>query len=92
MPLWERYEGPVLGICGELDFSTPVRQVVPIFSKALAGRKNTDFAIKVFPKAHHIILKAETGSDSELERLKQHVPGYFDTMTNWIRARVEVGN
>ena len=90
VPLWEQYEGPVLGIFGELDASTPVRQVVPIFAKALANRKNTDFAIKVFPKAHHIILEAETGSDSELDRLKRYVPGYFDTMTDWVRARVRV--
>jgi uncharacterized protein len=89
--MWERYEGPVLGIFGELDASTPVRQVVPIFAKALAGRRNTDFAIKVFPKAHHIILEAETGSDSELDRLKRYVPGYFDTMTDWLWARVREG-
>jgi len=91
IPLWERYEGPVLGLFGELDTSTPVRQVVPIFAKALAGRKNTDFAIKVFPKAHHIILEAETGSDSELDRLKRYVPGYFDTMTDWLRTKVWPG-
>lgn len=91
-PLWERYEGPVLQIFGELDASTPVRQVVPIIARALAGRKNTDFAIKVFPKAHHIILEAETGSDSELERLKRYVPGYFDLMTTWLLARVNVNN
>lgn len=88
MPLWEQYEGPVLGLFGELDTSTPVQQVVPIFAKALAARKNTDFAIKIFPKAHHIILEAETGSDSELDRLKRYVPGYFDTMTDWLRTKV----
>jgi uncharacterized protein len=87
VPLWARYEGPVLQIFGELDASTPVRQVVPIIAKALASRKNTDFAIKVFPQAHHLILEAETGSDSELERLKRYVPGYFDLMTAWLLAR-----
>lgn len=90
VPQWERYEGPVLGIFGELDASTPVRQVVPVFAKALASRRNTDFTIKVFPKAHHIILEAETGSDSELGRLKRYVPGYFDMMSDWIRAKVRL--
>jgi uncharacterized protein len=90
VPLWARYEGPVLQIFGELDASTPVRQVVPIIAKALASRKNTDFAIKVFPKAHHLILEAKTGSDSELERLKRYVPGYFDLMTTWLLARTNV--
>lgn len=88
VPLWEKYDGSVLGIFGELDTSTPVRQVVPIFEKALASRRNKDYTIKIFPKAHHIILEAETGSDEELPRLKRYVPGYFDTMTNWLRKRV----
>jgi hypothetical protein len=79
-----------LQIFGELDASTPVRQVVPIIAKALASRKNTDFAVTVFPKAHHLILEAETGSDSELERLKRYVPGYFDLMTTWLLARINV--
>jgi pimeloyl-ACP methyl ester carboxylesterase len=90
VPLWGRYEGPVLQIFGELDASTPVRQVVPIVAKALASRKNTDFAIKVFPKAHHLILEAKTGSDSELEQLKRYAPGYFDLMTAWLLARINV--
>jgi uncharacterized protein len=90
VPLWARYEGPVLQVFGELDASTPVRQVVPIIAKALGSRKNTDFAIKVFPRAHHLILEAQTGSDSELERLQRYVPGYFDLMTAWLLARITV--
>lgn len=43
VPLWQKYNGPVLGIFGELDASTPVRQVVPIFERALASRKNKDY-------------------------------------------------
>lgn len=92
VPLWERYEGPVLELFGELDASTPVRQVVPVSAKALASRKNTDFAIKVFPRAHHLILEAETGSDGELDHLKRYIPGYFDLMTAWLRARVSINN
>ena len=90
VPLWERYDGPVLGIFGELDSETPAEQVVPILSKALAGRRHTDYAIKVFPKANHNIMEAETGSDSELPRLKKLVPEYFDTMTDWLRTRIKV--
>lgn len=92
VPLWERYGGPVLGIFGELDSSTPAQQVVPIMGKALASRRNTDYAIKVFPKANHNIMEAETGSDSELPRLKRVVPEFFDTMTDWLKSRVAVKN
>lgn len=90
MPLWEKFEGPVLGIFGELDSSTPVKEVVPIFGRALASRRNTDYAIKVFPKANHNIMEAETGSDSELPRLQRLAPGFMDTVTDWLRSRVDV--
>lgn len=87
-PLWARYDGPVLGIFGELDSSTPVQQVVPILGKALASRPNTDYAITVFPKANHNIMQAVTGSDSELPKLDRFVPQYLDTMTNWLKTRI----
>lgn len=88
VPLWTRYQGPVLAVFGELDASTPVRKVVPILANALANRKNTDFTIKIFPKAHHLILEAKTGSDAELELLQRYVPGYFELMTDWLRNRM----
>ena len=87
LPMWEQYDRPVLAIFGELDTSTPVSEVVPRLATALAVRKNTDFTIKVFPKAHHLILEAKTGSDSELEHLKRYSPGYFDLMSTWIQTR-----
>jgi hypothetical protein len=71
-----------------LDASTPVQKVVPIIANALAKRSNTDFTIKVFPGAHHLILEAKTGSDTELEHLKRYVPGYFELMTGWLRSRL----
>lgn len=92
VPLWEHYDGPVLGIFGELDSSTPVQSVVPIIAKALASRRNTDYAIRVFPKANHNIMEAGTGSDSEIPRLDRFVPEFLDTITDWLRSRVDVKN
>lgn len=90
IPLWERYSGPVLGIFGELDGLNPVREVVPIFARVLARRKNTDFTIAVFPKAHHILMEMETDTpnDNELPNLKRYAPGYFETMTGWLLRHV----
>ena len=36
VPLWEKFDGPVFAIFGELDSFTPVQQVVPILGAALA--------------------------------------------------------
>lgn len=91
-PLWARYDGPVLGIFGELDSSTPAHQVVPIMGKALASRRNTDYAIKVFPKANHNIMEAATGSDNELPQLDRFVPEYLDTLTDWLKTRIDRKN
>jgi pimeloyl-ACP methyl ester carboxylesterase len=92
VPLWGKYEGPVLGVFGELDGETPVQVVVPIFTKALIARRHNDFNIAVFPKAHHIIMEmiTDTINDSELDRLKRYVPGYYDTITDWLLKRVTI--
>lgn len=92
VPVWEQYEGSVLGIFGELDALTPVKQVVPSFAKALVNRKKTDFTIALFPKAHHILMEMETETinDDELPKLKRYVPGYFDLMTDWLMKRVGI--
>jgi pimeloyl-ACP methyl ester carboxylesterase len=90
VPIWEKFMGPMLAIFGELDNSTPVDKVVPILGGTLARRKNTDYAIKVFAKANHNILEADAGTDSELPRLKRLAPDLMETMTDWLRSRVDV--
>lgn len=92
VPLWKQYGGPVLGVFGELDGLEPVREVVPLFARALASRKNTDFTVAVFPKGHHILMEMESDgpNDNELPNLKRYVPGYFDTMTDWLLKHLEV--
>jgi hypothetical protein len=75
---------------GSWTVPTPVQQVVPILGAALARRKKTDYAIKVFPKANHNILQAATGSDNELPRLTHLVPAFMDTMSDWLRSRVDM--
>ena len=84
--LWQQYPGPVLGVFGELDGLDPISEVTPIFARTLARRKNTDFAIMVFPKAHHILMEMESDkpNDNELPNLKRYVPGYFDAMSDWL--------
>jgi pimeloyl-ACP methyl ester carboxylesterase len=92
IPLWKEYGGPVLGVFGELDGLEPVREVVPLFARALASRKNPDFTIAVFPRGHHILMEMETDApnDNELPNLKRYVPGYFDTMSDWLLKHLEV--
>lgn len=85
---WRTYKGAVLGIFGELDAQTPVSAVVPRFTEALMARKESDFAIAVFPKASHLMMKATRASDDELERLTRMVPGYYEFVSNWLHGRL----
>jgi pimeloyl-ACP methyl ester carboxylesterase len=90
VPLWEKFEGPVQAIFGELDNSTPAKDVVPILGAALARRQRTDYAITVFARANHNIFEAETGSDTELPRLTRLKPEFMPTMIDWLRTRLDL--
>ncbi len=88
VPLWEQYNGPVLGIFGGMDSLTPVQQVLPNFTKALMTRTNSDSTVVVLPKGNHTLLESENVNDRESAKLKRYVPGYFDTMTDWLQKRL----
>jgi pimeloyl-ACP methyl ester carboxylesterase len=89
-PLWRQYQGPVLGIFGELDALTKTQTVVPAFATTLATRANNAFTITVFPRACHDMLEAQKVDDSALGELKNFTPGYFDTMADWLSKRINV--
>jgi len=99
-PFWRRINGfdpvpvlkkvtcPVLVILGGLDTITPVPETSANIEKALKESKNKDYTIKVFPRGNHSLYEAETGGDKDRPRLKNYVPAYFDTMTDWILKRM----
>lgn len=88
LPAWRAYKGPVLGIFGELDAQTPVAAVVPRFTEALVSRPTGDLSVSVFAKASHLMLEATRASDGELEHLQRVVPGFYDSVSNWLKARL----
>lgn len=91
MPLWQQYDGPILGVFGSMDSLAPVSHI-PIFAKTLASRKNSDSTIVMLPKGNHTLLESETLNDREVGNLKRYVPGYFDTMSDWLKKRMHVKN
>ncbi len=80
---------PVLALFGELDL-----QVLPATNEAAVVRAlkdagNADVTSKVFPGANHLFQPAKTGSPTEYATLpKEFVPGFLDTISEWILARV----
>ena len=87
-PALEKVTCPYLAIYGELDTLTPLPQTIANIEAALKKAGNKDYTIKVFPKADHPMLEAETGGRQELPRLRRFVPGYWGTMAEWLQKRV----
>lgn len=83
----KKVDCPVLFVFGERDTITPVPETIAGIEKARKESKNKDYTIKVFPKGNHSLFEAETGGDKERPKLKNFVPGYFETMTDWILKR-----
>ena len=87
----EKVTCPVLMLFGELDLQVPPSQNNEPMEKALEKGGNKDFKTVVLPKANHLFQSAITGSPSEYANLpKEFLPGFLDTIKDWITERVTV--
>jgi uncharacterized protein len=96
-PTWEKVRCPVLAIFGAKDTSTgPAEPLISIIQGGTAKANNRDVTVKIFPDADHALRRSETGSRREAaerdrNRAKEDgpdfVPGYLDTMTDWLTKR-----
>lgn len=89
-PVLKKVTCPILVVLGERDTITPVPETIANIDRALKESKNNNYTIKVFPKGNHSLLEVETGADKERPNLKNFVPGYFDTITNWVLKQMTV--
>lgn len=86
-PYWPSVECPVLFFYGELDANVPPRQSWPPIEAGLRKAGNANVTQVLFPGANHLLLAAKTGAADEYPHLSRFVPGYFDRMADWLRAR-----
>jgi pimeloyl-ACP methyl ester carboxylesterase len=90
-PALEKVKCPVLMLFGELDLQVPPSQNREPMENALIKGGNKDYKVVVFPKANHMFITANTGSPSEYNSLpKEFVPGFLDTVKDWITERVTI--
>jgi pimeloyl-ACP methyl ester carboxylesterase len=90
LPYLEKTTCPVLAIFGEKDTVVPPEKNVSLMAEALERSGNTDYTIKVFPEANHTMLLTKTGATQEIPYRTHFVPGYFETVRDWLLERVEV--
>jgi hypothetical protein len=93
-PLLAHIHCPVLAIFGARDTIVDVQESVAVYSRLLREAGNNNVTIKIFPEADHVIFPSKTGGMSELNQafaqpIKVFVPGYLDTMGQWVQERVE---
>ncbi len=82
---------PLLALFGGLDLQVLAELNKNAMESALKKGGNKDYTFRVFPKANHLFLNAITGSPSEYSRLKKEfVPGFLETMSDWIVKRVTI--
>ena len=86
IPDWERVSQPALLIYGEEDKLTPVAESIARIDAALKKAGHHDYTFVVFPQAAHNITLGKTGLEFDWE--KGFAPRYFETMNDWVLARV----
>ncbi len=89
----EQVTVPVLALFGELDLQVPPAVNRAPLTRALERGGNDAVTIRVFPRANHLFLTAETGSPNEYPTMdKEFVPGFLEEMTDWILQRAARGD
>ena len=91
LPVLQTVTVPVLALNAELDEAVPTKKSVPIMEAALRKAGNQDFTVMVLPKAGHNFLETDKPYGAQqFVRKTRYVPGYWDTLTAWIRKHVVV--
>jgi pimeloyl-ACP methyl ester carboxylesterase len=93
-PSWERVRCPVLVIYGDADTSSgPPGPLIDIIRRGLEKGGNRAVEVIIFPRANHSLClpKADTPRVANLRTGPDFVPGYLDTMTDWLNAHVRPG-
>ena len=88
---------PVLAIFGDKDVHVDVYESMEVYKEELAAAGNTDVTIRLFPNADHALIESEYSlpvslcSELKVEFFGKDafVPGYFETMTQWLDERVK---
>ena len=90
VPVLEKVRCPVLAFFGEKDVLVPPVGNVGPMEAALKKAVNRDVTIKVLPGANHRFEVAGTGA-RDFGTTGKSVPGYYDVMVEWIKARTPSG-
>jgi uncharacterized protein len=90
-PTLQKVKAPVLALFGGKDVQVAAASNSAGLEAALKAGGNPDVTVKTFPDANHLFQAAATGSPNEYAVLpKEFVPGFLDTISEWILAHVKL--
>ncbi len=87
LPVLAQLSVPMLVLYGELDSVVPPRVHKARMEQAVREAGRHDVTIREFARANHGFFEAITGGRQEQPNLGNFVAGYFETRTDWVRAR-----
>ncbi len=87
-PTLQNLRVPVLAIFGEHDNNILAEKNKAAWETHLRAAGNSDYSLRVLPKANHLQLEAKTGSNAEMASLQRFVPEYFETIRAWLKQHL----
>jgi len=79
---------PTLALFGELDDNIVAEKNRSAWDSALRAARNSDYTLRIIPKADHLMLEAKLGTNAEMPTLHRFVPVYAETVRDWLAPRV----
>jgi pimeloyl-ACP methyl ester carboxylesterase len=83
-----RLQVPTLALFGELDDNILAEKNRAAWESALRAGGNSDYTLRILPKANHLMLEARKGNNAEMASLRRFVPAYFTTVRDWLATRI----
>lgn len=87
-PTLRQLKVPVLALFGELDNNIVAEKNKAAWEAALTAAGNSDYTLRILPKANHAQFEAKVGSNAEAPSLQRFVPSYFTTVQDWLAKRI----
>ena len=87
-PTLRRLRTPTLALFGELDNNILAEKNKTAWEAALKVAGNSDYTLRILPRANHAQLEAKIGSNAEMTSLNGFVPEYPATVQDWLAKRI----
>ena len=79
---------PLLALFGELDNNILAEKNRAAWEAGLKAGRHPDYALRILPKANHILLEAKVGNNAEMKSLRRFVPAYSDVVLDWLSKHI----